>query len=90
MIQWGRKSPFFMKKKAKELLHWFFDNTDLGEENISTCQNLYELVERLQFRLEGLENEHMQMMSRYAKLESEIELLKQDGEYRISKDGDIY
>lgn len=79
-----------MKKKAKELLHWFFDNTDRGEENISTCQNLYELVERLQFRLEGLEDEHMQMMSRYAKIENEIELLKQDGEYRISKDGDIY
>ena len=79
-----------MKKKAKELLHWFFDNTDRGEENISTCQNLYELVEKLQFRLEGLENEHMQMMSRYAKIESQIELLKQDGEYRVSKDGDIY
>lgn len=79
-----------MKKKAKELLHWFFDNTDRGEENISTCQNLYELVEKLQFRLEGLENEHMQMMGRYAKIESQIELLKQDGEYRVSKDGDIY
>lgn len=79
-----------MKKKAKELLHWFFDNTDRGKENISTCQNLYELVERLQFRLEGLENEHMQMMSRYAKIENEIELLKQDKNYQYTNDGDIY
>ena len=79
-----------MKKKAKKLLHWFFDDTDRGEENISTCQNLYELVEKLQYRLEGLENEHMQLMGQHAKLESQIELLKQDSEYRVSKDGDIY
>ena len=52
-----------MKKKVKKMLQWFYQETDRGEENISDCKSLYELVEKLQYRIEDLENEHMQMMS---------------------------
>ena len=66
-------SPFFMKKKVKKMLQWFYQETDRGEENITECKNLYDLVERLQYRLEDMENEHMQMMSKIAKLEARID-----------------
>ena len=69
-----------MKKKTKELLHWFFDETDRGEENISNMTNLYELVERLQYRLEDMESEHMNVMCKMGKLESKLDLLIQDKE----------
>ena len=69
-----------MKKKTKELLHWFFDETDRGEENISNMTNLYELVERLQYRLEDIESEHMNVMCKMGKLESKLDLLIQDKE----------
>ena len=49
-----------MKKRTKKFLDWFFE-TDRGEENVANCANLYELVERLQYRLEDMENEHMQL-----------------------------
>ena len=52
-----------MKKKVKKMLQWFYQETDRGEENISDCKSLYELVEKLQYRIEDLENEYMQMMS---------------------------
>ena len=64
---------FFMKKKVKKMLDWFYQETDRGEENITECKNLYDLVERLQYRLEDMENEHMQMMSKIAKLEARID-----------------
>ena len=62
-----------MKKKVKKMLDWFYQETDRGEENITECKNLYDLVERLQYRLEDMENEHMQMMSKIAKLEARID-----------------
>ena len=40
------------KKKKKNFFKWFFTNTDRGEENIARCRNLYELIERLQYRVE--------------------------------------
>ena len=60
-----------MKKRTKRLLDWFFE-TDLGEENVANCANLYELVERLQYRLEGLENEHMILHRKYDDLETKV------------------
>ena len=54
------------------MLDWFYQETDRGEQNISECQNIYELVEKLQWRLEDLENEHMQLISKIAKLEVKI------------------
>jgi len=50
-----------MKKRTKKFLDWFFE-TDRGEENVGTCANLYELVERMQYRMEGLENEHLMLL----------------------------
>jgi len=51
-----------MKKKVKKLIDWFYDETDRGEDNIGGCKNLYELVEKLQYRVEDLENEHMLLL----------------------------
>jgi len=61
-----------MKKKVQKMLEWFYQETDRGEQNISECKNLYELVERLQYRLEDLENEHMQLIRKYESLEKKL------------------
>ena len=50
------------------MLQWFYQETDRGEENISDCKSLYELVEKLQYRIEDLENEYMQMMCEMQKI----------------------
>ena len=60
-----------MKKRTKKLLDWFFE-TDLGEENVANCVNLYELVEKLQWRIESLENEHMLLLTEINKLKLEV------------------
>jgi hypothetical protein len=44
------------------MLDWFYQDTDRGEQNISECQNIYDLVEKLQYRVEDLENEHMLLL----------------------------
>ena len=67
-----------MKKKTKEFLQWFFTETDRGEENIANMTNLYELVERLQYRLEDMESEHMNVMCKMGKLEAKLDMLIQD------------
>ena len=54
------------------MLKWFYQESDRGEQNISECQNIYELVEKLQYRLEDMENEHMQLIVRIAKLEGKL------------------
>ena len=59
-----------MKKKLKKFVKWFYDETDRGESNIVECKSLYELVEKLQYRVEDLENEHMNMMREMAKLQN--------------------
>ena len=43
------------------MLEWFYYESDRGEQNIAECKTLYDLVERLQYRLEDMENEHMQL-----------------------------
>ena len=60
-----------MKKRTKRFLDWFFE-TDRGEENTANCANLYELVEKLQYRLEDLENEHMLLIREFGKLDSRL------------------
>lgn len=62
-----------MKKKVKKMLDWFYQDTDRGEQNISECQNIYELVEKLQYRLEDLENEHMLVLREIGELRSKLD-----------------
>ena len=59
-----------MKKKVKKMLQWFYQETDRGEENISDCKSLYELVEKLQYRIEDLENEHMLLLKEINQLKN--------------------
>ena len=54
------------------MLEWFYDDSDRGEKNISECKSVYELVEKLQWRIESLENEHMLLLAEINKLKSEI------------------
>ena len=44
-----------MKKKVQKMLEWFYEESDRGEQNIAECKTLYDLVERLQYRLEDME-----------------------------------
>ena len=67
------KSPFFMKKKVQKMLEWFYDDSDRGEENISECKSIYDLVEKLQWRIESLENEHMQLVRNMGELNSRVD-----------------
>ena len=64
--------PFFMKKKVKKMLDWFYQETDRGEQNISECQNIYGVVEKLQYRVEDLENEHMLLLREIGQLNSRV------------------
>ena len=61
-----------MKKKVKKLIDWFYDETDRGEDNISGCKNLYELVEKLQYRIDDLENEHMLVLRELGQLRGQL------------------
>ena len=65
-----------MKKKVKKMLDWFYQESDRGEQNISECQSIYELVERLQYRLEDMENEHMQLTREIARLQGRLDTLE--------------
>ncbi len=62
-----------MKKKVQKMLEWFYEDSDRGEENITEFKNIYDLVERLQYRLEDLENEHMQILRKYEGLERKLD-----------------
>jgi len=64
-----------MKKKVQKMLEWFYQDSDRGEQNIAECKNLYELVEKLQYRLEDLENEHMMLLKQLARIQSKMESL---------------
>ena len=65
-----------MKKKVKKMLDWFYQESDRGEQNISECQSIYELVERLQYRLEDMESEHMQLTREIARLQGRLDTLE--------------
>ena len=66
-----------MKKRTKKFLDWFFE-TDRGEENVANCANLYELVEKLQYRLESLENEHMLIIRQLGQLDTKMNSLSRN------------
>ena len=70
--------PFFMKKKVKKIVEWFYQETDRGETNIAECKSLYDLVEKLQYRLEDMENEHMQLLREMGRIQSKIHMLETD------------
>ena len=69
-------------KEFKKFLKWFFSNTDNTEENMREYGTLYALVERLQYRVEDLENEHMLIMKDMRKvmdaLEERINILNEE------------
>jgi len=65
-----------MKKKVQKMLEWFYRETDRGEQNISECKSLYDLVERLQYRLEDMESEHMQLTREIVRLQGRIDTLE--------------
>ena len=69
-------------KELKKFLKWFFTNTDNTQENMKEYGTLYALVERLQYRVEDLENEHMLMMKDMRKimdaLEERINILNEE------------
>jgi hypothetical protein len=59
-----------MKKKVRKMLKWFYDDSDRGDQNIAEVKDIYTLVEKLQYRLEDLENEHMLLLKELAKIQN--------------------
>jgi len=60
-------------KELKKFLKWFFTNTDNTQENMREYGTLYALVERLQYRIDDLENEHMLLLRDHQKMMNAIE-----------------
>ena len=58
------------------MLEWFYEESDRGQQNISECKTIYDLVERLQYRLEDMENEHMQLTREISKLNGRLDMLE--------------
>jgi hypothetical protein len=67
-----------VKKKVQKMLEWFYDDSDRGEQNISECKTIYDLVERLQYRLEDMENEHMQLTREISRLNGRLDMLAEN------------
>jgi len=59
-----------MKKKVRKMLKWFYDDSDRGDQNIAETKDIYTLVEKIQYRLEDLENEHMLLLKELAKIQN--------------------
>jgi len=59
-----------MKKKVRKMLKWFYDDSDRGDQNIAEVKDIYTLVEKLQYRVEDLENEHMLLLKELAKIQN--------------------
>tara|TARA_B100001059_G_C17650394_1_gene484107 strand:- start:100 stop:303 length:204 start_codon:yes stop_codon:yes gene_type:complete len=62
-----------MKKKVKKMMEWFYDESDRGEKSISEVKDVYTMVENLQYRIEGLENEYLQLLVKMSNLEAKID-----------------
>ena len=60
------------------MMEWFYDESDRGEQNIAECKSLYDLVEKLQYRLEDMESEHMQLLCKTEKIKSRLDMLETD------------
>ena len=58
------------------MLKWFYDDSDRGDQNIVETKDIYSLVEKLQYRLEDLENEHMQLLCKMGKIQSKLDMLE--------------
>ena len=67
-----------MKKKVQKMLEWFYEDSDRGEQNISECKTIYDLVERLQYRLEDMESEHMQLTREISRLNGRLDMLAEN------------
>ena len=52
------------------MLKWFYDDSDRGDQNIAETKDIYTLVEKLQYRLEDLENEHMLLLKELSKIQN--------------------
>ena len=52
------------------MLKWFYDDSDRGDQNIAETKDIYTLVEKLQYRMEDLENEHMLLLKELAKIQN--------------------
>ena len=59
-----------MKKKVRKMLKWFYDDSDRGDQNIAEVKDIYTLVEKLQYRIEDLENEHMILLKELSKIQN--------------------
>ena len=55
------------------MLKWFYDDSDRGDQNIAEVKDIYTLVEKLQYRLEDLENEHMLLLKELAKIQNKFD-----------------
>ena len=53
-------------------------------------KEILDQVKLLKHRIDSLESDYFKMLVNYAKLESELEILKQEKDYLIPHDGDIY
>ena len=51
-----------MKKKIKK-----------SEQKIADCDNIYDMIEILQSRIEEIETEHMQLVSKMGELNSRVD-----------------
>ena len=54
-------------------MEWFYEDSDRGEQNISEMKDIYTLVEKLQYRMEALENEHMLVLKELGKIQSQTD-----------------
>jgi len=78
-----------MKKKVKKMLEWFYKESDRGNKNIVECKSLYDLLEKLHYRIEDLENDQMILLCQMGKIQGRLDILEThlDDDYRSS---DIY
>ena len=53
-------------------------------------KEILDQVELLKHRIDSLESDYLKILVKYARLESELEILKQEKDYLIPHDGDIY
>ena len=51
-----------MKKKIKK-----------SEQKIADCDNIYDMIEILQYRIEEIETEHMQLIRKMGELNSRVD-----------------
>jgi hypothetical protein len=53
-----------MKTKTKDLIH----------SNAADCTNLYDKIEKLQFKLEALENEHIILLRELQRIQNSLDI----------------